>query len=92
MSSDAFLNENKGSNIAFKQLCCKFTQTVVNVPIAWALGSKVLPIQTVQGLWHLTTCVSQLNSLYSKKKENSNVKIMIITWIDTKGKLWSSPM
>lgn len=31
----------KALNIAFRSICCKCTQNVVN--IAWALGSKVLP-------------------------------------------------
>lgn len=70
MRFDVFLNENKGFKYCFKPLCCKCTQKVVNMWLLLGIwGHRSSPIQTVQGLWHLTTYFSQLYSLYSKEKK-----------------------
>lgn len=45
-----------------------YSQGCVNVTIAWALGLNSAPIQTVQGLWHLTLHVSQLCTVEKCKK------------------------
>lgn len=48
----------KALNIASKPLCCKRTQEVVNMWVLlgfWRQRSPHHPVQTVQGLWHLTT-------------------------------------
>lgn len=73
----------KALNIAFKPLCCKCTQKVVNMWILLGLwGQRSSPIQTVQGLWHLTTCFSQLYSLYSKgKKEKLTERLLPKWWV-----------
>lgn len=64
----------KALNIAFKPLCCKCTQKVVNMWILLGFwGQRSSPVQTVQGLWHLTTCFSQLYSLYSKETQQKGL-------------------
>lgn len=60
--------ENKGLRIAFKPICCKCTQKVVNMWILLGLwGQRSSPIQTVQGLWHLTTCFLPTRLCTAKK-------------------------
>lgn len=62
-----FRRKIKALNIAFKPLCCKSSQKVVNM---WLLlgfwGQRSSPVPTVHGLWHFTMSVSPLQSLYSK--------------------------
>lgn len=78
MLSDVFQKENKGLKILLSNhYAVKVVEGCEHVTIAWVLGSNVLPVPTVHGLWHFTTSFSPLQSLYSKGtnqiyKNNSN--------------------
>ena len=74
MLSDVFFwTKIKALRIAFKPLCCKCTQKVVNMGILLGLwGQRSSPIQTVQGLWHLTTCFLPTRLCTAKKTKKKN--------------------
>ena len=95
LSDVVFLNENKGFKYCFflKPFYAANVLRRLWILLGW-WGQRSSPSQTVQGLWHLTTCFSQLYSLYSeeKKKLVMSKKHDKTFFIDTKGKLWSSPM
>lgn len=60
----------KALNIALKPLCCWCSQEAVKMWILLGFwGQRSSPIQTVQGLWHLTTRLPTLLSVQQRKNK-----------------------
>lgn len=100
MLSDVCLRENKGFEVLLdKPVCCTFTPRVVWMWLLLGLwGETAPPIQTVQGLWHLTFHVFQLCTVQKnakRKKENKRCRMINISQVmicrNIKGKTVALP-